>query len=147
MEEPGGGLSSMPIGEGHLVAVVNEASPLAGAHSVTTARLAEERLLRWTRESNPMLFDAVLPDMTAVETVEGVAQATGIDNLLARVVAGNGVGIMLDSTARQYPVPGVAYVPIEALEPMVRRLVWHTDNGSSLLARLIDALRERDLTA
>ena len=52
------------------------------------------------------------------------AETHEIDDWLTLISAGTGVGVTVDSTAYQYPRPGIVYRPVRDAEPIAVRLAW-----------------------
>jgi len=106
----GSELAAMLIADEPLLAALPVDHPLAQHNQLHRADLDDLPLILWHRETNPRLYDKVttalgLDDLPARVT----HHATGLDRMLAIVVAGAGVAITVPSVADTRLTPGVVY--------------------------------------
>ncbi|MFE1798913.1 MULTISPECIES: LysR family transcriptional regulator [unclassified Streptomyces] len=96
--------------------------PLARRRSVRLADLAGRTLLvdRRTGTTTTELW----PPDARPETRE----SHDIDDWLTTISTGRYVGMTAESTAHQYPRPGVVYRPVRDAEPIAVRLAWWRDD-------------------
>ncbi|MGW3210022.1 LysR family transcriptional regulator [Streptomyces sp. NPDC001135] len=115
--------------------------PLARRRSVRLADLTGRILLvdRRTGTTTPELWP---PDARpAVEDTHDV------DDWLTVIAAGRGIGVTAESTANQYPRPGVVYRPVRDAEPVAVRLAWWRDDPHPALQAVLELLTELYRTA
>ncbi|MFG2725900.1 LysR family transcriptional regulator [Streptomyces canus] len=96
--------------------------PLARRRSVRLADLTGRTLLvdRRTGTTTPQLWPE--GDRPAVRETQDV------DDWLTVISTGRCVGVTAESTANQYPRPGVVYRPVRDAEPIAVRLAWWRDD-------------------
>ncbi|MEV6174164.1 LysR family transcriptional regulator [Streptomyces sp. NPDC051954] len=92
--------------------------PLARRRSVRLADLAGHTLLV-DRRTGTTTADLWPPDSRPA-----IEETHDIDDWLNVISAGRGIGITAESTANQYPRPGVVYRPVRDAEPIAVRLAW-----------------------
>ncbi|MEU1405430.1 LysR family transcriptional regulator [Streptomyces sp. NPDC005728] len=96
--------------------------PLARRRSVRLADLAGRTLLvdRRTGTATPELWPA--------DARPAVEETHDVDDWLTVIAAGRGIGVTAESTANQYPRPGIVYRPVRDAEPVAVRLAWWRDD-------------------
>jgi hypothetical protein len=106
--------------------------PLARKRSLRLADLAGHTLLvdRRTGTSTPELWPA--------EARPHIQEIHDIDDWLTAIAAGGCVGVTAESTAHQYPRPGVVYRPVRDAEPIAVRVVWWRDDPHPAAAAVIE---------
>ena len=92
--------------------------PLARRRSVRLADLSGRTLFidRRTGTATPELWP---PDIRPA-----VEETHDVDDWLTVIAAGRGIGVTAESTAHQYPRPGIVYRPVRDAEPVAVRLAW-----------------------
>jgi DNA-binding transcriptional LysR family regulator len=96
--------------------------PLARRRSVRLADLAGRTLLIDRRTGT------TTPDLWPPEARPATEETHDVDDWLNVIVTGRCVGMTADSTANQYPRPGVVYRPVRDGEPIAVRLAWWRDD-------------------
>ncbi|MFJ8493996.1 LysR family transcriptional regulator [Streptomyces sp. NPDC094038] len=110
--------------------------PLARRRSVRLADIGGRILLvdRRTGTTTPELWP---PDARpAVEEIRDV------DDWLTEIAAGRGIGVTAESTANQYPRPGIVYRPVRDAEPVAVRLAWWRDDPHPAQQAVLELLSE-----
>ncbi|MFF3918176.1 LysR family transcriptional regulator [Streptomyces sp. NPDC001852] len=110
--------------------------PLARRRSVRLAELTGRTLLvdRRTGTTTPELWP---PDARPA-----VEETHDVDDWLTVIAAGRGIGVTAESTANQYPRPGVVYRPVRDAEPVAVRLAWWRDDPHPALQAVLELLSE-----
>lgn len=138
-----GSFESAELARAGFVALVPEGHHLAATGGATLEQLVASPLILWPRVPNQALFDTVAEPVAAVGGTVVEAQI-GLDDVAARVIAGDGVGIIPAGYSGFRPVVGVATVPLTAGLPDVPLdLFWPTrldDEGLSVVVELISGL-------
>lgn len=122
------------VGLERRLAALSVEDDLAAHRSLRLADLAERTLLidRRTGTTTPELWP---PDARpATEEIHDV------DDWLTVISAGRRVGMTAESTAYQYPRPGVVYVPVRDAEPVAVRLAWWRDDPHPATPAAIELL-------
>ncbi|MEU5317251.1 LysR family transcriptional regulator [Streptomyces sp. NPDC021056] len=96
--------------------------PLARRRSVRLADLAE-RVLLVDRRTGTATADLWPPDVRPA-----TEETQDVDDWLNIIATGRCVGMTPESTANQYPRPGVVYRPVRDGEPIAVRLAWWRDD-------------------
>lgn len=96
--------------------------PLARRRSVRLADLAGRTLLVDRRTGT------TTPDLWPAEARPATEETHDVDDWLNIIATGRCVGITAESTANQYPRPGVVYRPVRDAEPIAVRLAWWRDD-------------------
>ncbi|WP_405740409.1 LysR family transcriptional regulator [Streptomyces sp. NBC_00028] len=96
--------------------------PLARRRSVRMADLAGRRLLVDRRTGT------TTPDLWPPEARPATEETHDVDDWLNVISTGRCVGMTAESTANQYPRPGVVYRPVRDGEPIAVRLAWWRDD-------------------
>ncbi|MFJ5271114.1 LysR family transcriptional regulator [Streptomyces sp. NPDC088358] len=110
--------------------------PLARRRSVRLADIATRVLLvdRRTGTTTTELFP--LDSRPATEETHDV------DEWLTAISTGRCVGMTAESTAHQYPRPGVVYRPVRDAEPLAVRLAWWRDDPHPSTRTAIELLSQ-----
>ncbi|MEV6159806.1 LysR family transcriptional regulator [Nonomuraea sp. NPDC052129] len=108
--------------------------PLATRRSLRLADLSERILLidRRTGTTTPELW----PPGSRPATEE----THNVDDWLTMISSGRCVGMTAESTAHQYPRPGVVYRPVRDAEPIAVRLTWWRDEPHPAIQAAIELL-------
>jgi DNA-binding transcriptional LysR family regulator len=96
--------------------------PLARRRSVRLADLAGRTLLVDRRTGT------TTPDLWPPDARPATEDTHDVDDWLTVISTGRCVGITAESTANQYPRPGVVYRPVRDAEPIAVRLAWWRDD-------------------
>ncbi|MCX5329820.1 MULTISPECIES: LysR family transcriptional regulator [unclassified Streptomyces] len=96
--------------------------PLARRRSVRLADLAGRVLLVDRRTGT------ATPDLWPPEVRPATEETHDVDDWLNIIATGRCVGMTPESTANQYPRPGVVYRPVRDGEPIAVRLAWWRDD-------------------
>ncbi|WP_329342058.1 LysR family transcriptional regulator [Streptomyces sp. NBC_00663] len=96
--------------------------PLARRRSVRMADLAGRTFLVDRRTGT------TIPDLWPPETRPATEETHDVDDWLNVISTGRCVGMTAESTANQYPRPGVVYRPVRDGEPIAVRLAWWRDD-------------------
>jgi DNA-binding transcriptional LysR family regulator len=119
-------LSVHVLGRTGYVAVVPQQHSLARRSVITVDRLADEPLITWSRTVNPGLYEW-FARMMAESGVPWslVAAPSGIANLMARVISGQGIGVVPSTTMIGRRLHGISLVPIAQNGPGAAcALIW-----------------------
>ncbi|MFG2477415.1 LysR family transcriptional regulator [Streptomyces fagopyri] len=110
--------------------------PLARRRSVRLADIAARVLLvdRRTGTTTTELF----PPGSRPATKE----THDVDEWLTEISTGRCVGMTAESTAHQYPRPGIVYRPVRDAEPLAVRLAWWRDDPHPSTRTAIELLSE-----
>ncbi|MEU1529234.1 LysR family transcriptional regulator [Streptomyces fagopyri] len=110
--------------------------PLARRRSVRLADIAARVLLvdRRTGTTTTELFPADSRPVTK--------ETHDVDEWLTAISTGRCVGMTAESTAHQYPRPGVVYRPVRDAEPLAVRLAWWRDDPHPSTRTAIELLSE-----
>lgn len=105
--------------------------PLAGRRSVRLADLGGRTLLI-DRRTGTTTAELWSPDARPV-----TEETSDVDDWLTVISSGRCVGMTAESTAHQYPRPGIVYRPVRDVEPVAVRLAWwrsdrHPATGAAL---------------
>ncbi|WP_328437117.1 LysR family transcriptional regulator [Streptomyces sp. NBC_00444] len=110
--------------------------PLARRRSVRLADLAGRTLLV-DRRTGTTTADLWPPDSRPA-----IEETHDIDDWLTVISAGRGIGITAESTANQYPRPGVVYRPVRDAEPIAVRLAWWRDDPHPAAQAVMELVTE-----
>ncbi|WP_328500423.1 LysR family transcriptional regulator [Streptomyces sp. NBC_00457] len=121
--------------ERRLCAVAGD-DPLARRRSVRLADLAGRTLLV-DRRTGTTTADLWPPDSRPA-----IEETHDIDDWLTVISAGRGIGITAESTANQYPRPGVVYRPVRDAEPIAVRLAWWRDDPHPAAQAVMELVTE-----
>ena len=110
--------------------------PLARRRAVRLADIGGRILLvdRRTGTTTPELWP---PDARPV-----VEEIRDVDDWLTEIAAGRGIGVTAESTAHQYPRPGIVYRPVRDAEPVAVRLAWWRDDPHPAQQAVLELLSE-----
>ena len=116
----------LPLGSSGFVAIVAASHRFAAANEVPLPRLAEETLIGLPQALNPALYRLVSDAMNACGVAWTVHdEVVGYENIAARVLAGEGVGIALAASVAAIPLDHIVYLPLTAEGPRADRiLAW-----------------------
>ena len=137
------GLKQVHIGSSGMVVVVPSDHPFTNYTEVELSELAREPLVAWTRAVNPGLYDVFSDAMDAAGAAWTlVGTADGAANVATRVLAGFGIGVMVEAFLPRHPVDGVSYVRIANSSTLVRRvLLWRARERHQMLPILSEELQ------
>ncbi|AEY87355.1 regulatory protein [Streptomyces hygroscopicus subsp. jinggangensis 5008] len=110
--------------------------PLARRRSVRLADLADRLLLVDRRTGT------ATPDLWSPDSRPATEETHDVDDWLTVIAAGRGIGVTAESTANQYPRPGIVYRPVRDAEPVAVRLAWWRDDPHPALQAVLELLTE-----
>ncbi|WP_369368269.1 LysR family transcriptional regulator [Streptomyces sp. CG4] len=110
--------------------------PLARRRSVRLADLTGRTLLVDRRTGT------TTPELWPPDTRPTVEETHDVDDWLTVIAAGRGIGVTAESTANQYPRPGIVYRPVRDAEPVAVRLAWWRDDPHPALQAVLELLTE-----
>ncbi|NUO43222.1 MAG: LysR family transcriptional regulator, partial [Streptomyces sp.] len=110
--------------------------PLARRRSVRMADLAGRTLLVDRRTGT------TTPDLWPPEARPATEETHDVDDWLNVISTGRCVGMTAESTANQYPRPGVVYRPVRDGEPIAVRLAWWRDEPHPATQAVMELLTE-----
>ncbi|MEV6118742.1 LysR family transcriptional regulator [Streptomyces sp. NPDC052109] len=110
--------------------------PLARRRSVRLADLTD-RILWVDRRTG-----TTTPELWPPDSRPAVRETHDVDDWLTVIAAGRGIGVTAESTANQYPRPGIVYRPVRDAEPVAVRLAWWRDDPPSALQAVLELLSE-----
>ncbi|ALV37260.1 LysR family transcriptional regulator [Streptomyces sp. CdTB01] len=108
--------------------------PLARRRSVRLADLADRTLLV-DRRTGTATADLWPPDARPA-----TEETHDVDDWLNVIAGGRRIGVTAESTAHQYPRPGVVYRPVRDAEPVAVRLAWWRDDPHPATPAAIELL-------
>ncbi|MFJ6086703.1 LysR family transcriptional regulator [Streptomyces sp. NPDC092369] len=108
--------------------------PLARRRSVRLADLSG-RVLLIDRRTGTTTTDLWPPDARPA-----TEETHDVDDWLTSIAGGRYVGMTAESTANQYPRPGVVYRPVRDAEPIAVRLAWWRDDPHPATPAAIELL-------
>jgi DNA-binding transcriptional LysR family regulator len=137
------GIATLTLGTVGYVAVVQDASPLAGLGAIPLSRLAAEPLITWPRAGNPLVYDRFACAMNATGVPWSlVATATGLANVASRVMSGQGVGVVPATAVASRQFRGLTYLPLGEGGPVLERtLLWYRQAPHLLLPTFVRIVR------
>jgi DNA-binding transcriptional LysR family regulator len=108
--------------------------PLAGRRSVRLADFSGRTLLidRRTGTTTTQLWPP--------EARPATEETHDVDDWLTLISTGRCIGMTAESTAHQYPRPGVVYRPVRDVEPIAVRLAWWRDDPHPATQAAIELL-------
>ncbi|MFB8176815.1 LysR family transcriptional regulator [Streptomyces sp. NPDC055966] len=109
---------------------------LARRRSVRLAELTDRTLLV-DRRTGTATVDLWPPDARPA-----VWEIHDVDDWLTEIAAGRGIGVTAESTAHQYPRPGIVYRPVRDAEPVAVRLAWWRDDPHPARQAVVELLTE-----
>ncbi|AOR36349.1 LysR family transcriptional regulator [Streptomyces fodineus] len=110
--------------------------PLARRRSVRLADLTG-RILWVDRRTG-----TTTPELWPPGSRPTVQETHDVDDWLTVIAAGRGIGVTAESTAHQYPRPGIVYRPVRDAEPVAVRLAWWRDDPHPALETVLELLSE-----
>lgn len=110
------------VGRERRLCALGADDPLARRRSVRLAELAGRTLLV-DRRTGTTTADLWPPDARPV-----TEDTHDVDDWLTVIAGGRAIGMTAESTAHQYPRPGVVYRPVRDAEPVEVRLAWWRDD-------------------
>ncbi|MCC5477572.1 LysR family transcriptional regulator [Streptomyces barringtoniae] len=110
--------------------------PLARRRSVRLGELTG-RILWVDRRTG-----TTTPELWPPDSRPAVEETYDVDDWLTVIAAGRGIGVTAESTANQYPRPGVVYRPVRDAEPVAVRLAWWRDDPNPALQAVLELLSE-----
>ncbi|MGJ5749290.1 DNA-binding transcriptional LysR family regulator [Streptomyces puniciscabiei] len=110
--------------------------PLARRRSVRLADLTGRTL--WVDRRT----GTTTPELWPEGSRPAVAETHDVDDWLTVIAAGRGIGVTAESTAHQYPRPGVVYRPVRDAEPVAVRLAWWRDDPHPALQAVLELIGE-----
>ncbi|MGW2424114.1 LysR family transcriptional regulator [Streptomyces sp. NPDC001709] len=110
--------------------------PLARRRSVRLAELTS-RILWVDRRTG-----TTTPELWPPDSRPAVQETHDVDDWLTVIAAGRGIGVTAESTANQYPRPGIVYRPVRDAEPVAVRLAWWRDDPHPALQAVLELLSE-----
>ncbi|MGW1911830.1 LysR family transcriptional regulator [Streptomyces sp. NPDC002076] len=110
--------------------------PLARRRSVRLAELTGRTL--WVDRRT----GTTTPELWPPDSRPAVEETHDVDDWLTVIAAGRGIGVTAESTANQYPRPGVVYRPVRDAEPVAVRLAWWRDDPHPALQAVLELLSE-----
>ncbi|MER6739127.1 LysR family transcriptional regulator [Streptomyces puniciscabiei] len=110
--------------------------PLARRRSVRLADLTG-RILWVDRRTG-----TTTPELWPAGSRPAVEETHDVDDWLTVIAAGRGIGVTAESTAHQYPRPGVVYRPVRDAEPVAVRLAWWRDDPHPALQAVLELIGE-----
>jgi len=122
------------VGLERRMCAVADDDPLARRRSVRLADLAGRTLLVDRRTGTTTL------DLWPPDARPRTEEIQDIDDWLTLIAQGRYVGVTAESTAHQYPRPGVAYRPVSDVEPIAVRLAWWRDDAHPATQSVIELL-------
>ncbi|MFF0594996.1 LysR family transcriptional regulator [Streptomyces antibioticus] len=108
--------------------------PLARRRSVRLADLGGRTLLIDRRTGTTTL------DLWPPDARPATEETHDVDDWLTVIATGRGVGVTAESTAHQYPRPGVVYRPVRDAEPVAVRLLWWRDDPHPAVQDVLELL-------
>jgi DNA-binding transcriptional LysR family regulator len=122
---PTSGLHTTALGEQRAVAALPIGHSQAARPAIDLERLAPERIVMLSRETNPAFHDAVVSSChqaglspTFVEVAE-----PRVEHALLAVASGAGMALLPESAADHYATPGVCFLALEGAEPVIETAV------------------------
>ncbi|MBA4860894.1 LysR family transcriptional regulator [Streptomyces sp. PSKA54] len=110
--------------------------PLARRRSIRLADIGGRRLMI-DRRTGTTTTDLWPPDSRPA-----TEETHDVDDWLTVISTGRCVGMTAESTANQYPRPGIAYRPVRDAEPIAVRLAWWRDDPHPATQSAIELLTE-----
>ncbi|WP_416973045.1 LysR family transcriptional regulator [Streptomyces sp. 4F14] len=129
-------LDSVIVGLERRVAAVPADDPLAAQAAVRLADLAAAgRTLMIDRRTG-----TTTPDLWPAGGRPAMEDTYDVDDWLTAIAGGRRIGMTAESTAHQYPRPGVTYLPVRDAEPIVVRLAWWRDDPHPAAQQVVELL-------
>ncbi|MDN0200089.1 LysR family transcriptional regulator [Streptomyces sp. S.PNR 29] len=80
------------------------------------------------------------PDLWSPDARPAIEETHDVDDWLTVISTGRCVGMTAESTANQYPRPGVVYRPVPDAEPIAVRLAWWQDDPHPATQAVLELL-------
>ncbi|MYS82970.1 LysR family transcriptional regulator [Embleya scabrispora] len=140
----GPGFESARVGTFAFVALLPQEHALAGRLSVNLPELVGcgEPIVVWPRQPHPRLYSRVTEALRRSGATEIVEAYGSVDDVIARVVDRQGVGLSPRGWARQRPVRGVVQVPLTGAPDVAVTAFWRADQEHEGVGVLVQLLRE-----
>lgn len=143
MPDLGPGLGSARVGTFAFVALLPADHELAARDSVDLAELVRgEPIIVWPRGPHPRLYTRVTDALRRAGADDIVEAYGSVDDVIARVVDRQGVGISPRSWARQRPVRGIVQVDLTGTPDVPVTAFWRSDREHEGVDLLVRCLRE-----
>ncbi|MFC7259869.1 LysR family transcriptional regulator [Streptomyces lutosisoli] len=110
--------------------------PLAVRRAVGLADIAGRTLLVDRRTGT------TTTDLWPADSRPETKETHDVDDWLTAISTGRCVGMTAESTANQYPRPGIVYRPVRDAEPIAVRLAWWRDDAHPAAPAAIELLTE-----
>ncbi|MFJ9352085.1 LysR family transcriptional regulator [Streptomyces sp. NPDC101237] len=110
--------------------------PLARRRSVRLADLTGRTVLTDRRTGT------TTPELWPESCRPAVEETHSVDDWLTEIAAGRGIGVTAESTAHQYPRPGIVYRPVRDAEPVAVRLAWWREDPHPARQAVLELLGE-----
>jgi len=135
------GLAFLPLDESPRLALLLATHPLAGRESISIKEILDEQ---WAPADTD---DMVCRDFwLAMEHRDGPPRLgqriRSLDKLVQLVMSGNAVGLLPQWAIQAFDRPGVAFVPVSDIDPVVTALAWFPGRPSRLVDQFVDTARE-----
>lgn len=127
-------VESAIVGLEQRVCAMASDDPLARHRSIRLAELTGRTLLVDRRTGTTTL------DLWPADARPATEETHDIDDWLTIIATGRCVGMTAESTAHQYPRPGVVYRPVRDTEPIAVRLAWWRDDPHPAAPAVIELL-------
>jgi DNA-binding transcriptional LysR family regulator len=133
-------LQARPVQKEPLVVALPETHPLAGARSVSLARLANERFLGFERHLGPLMFDAIVATCMRHGFSPQLFPARQMHTIVSLVSGGIGVALVPASVQALHR-EGVVYRPMRGEKTMVETVaVWRKADDAPLVRAFLALL-------
>ncbi|MHC5907409.1 LysR family transcriptional regulator [Streptomyces sp. S6] len=122
------------VGLERRLAAVAADDPLAARDAVRLADLTDRTVVVDSRTGT------TTPDLWPSGARPAFEETHDVDDWLTAIAGGRRIGMTAESTAHQYPRPGVTYLPVLDAEPVVVRLTWWRDDPHPLTQQVVELL-------
>lgn len=141
-------LNTVEVGRDRLLAIMAEDHPLATLEAVSARRLAREPFLE-SRIVTDSTFARhwYLHEMRGPAAPVVLSSARTVEEWLGEVALRRCVNLVPAGVADAYRKPGLAFVPVEDLEPSVVALAWRSGQETGAVERLARLARRVTRTA
>ncbi|HSJ20344.1 MAG TPA: LysR family transcriptional regulator [Nocardioidaceae bacterium] len=129
-------LNAVEIGRDALFAVMAEDSPLAREPRIRARRLVREPILETKLVSDPVFADHWFLRRLGGRARPVPSAARTVDEWLGEIALGKGVDVVPEGLVDAYRRPGLAFVPVDDLQPSVLVLAWDPRRDSDAVTRL-----------
>jgi DNA-binding transcriptional LysR family regulator len=142
MPDLGPGFDSARVGTFAFVALVPQGHVYADRESVSVTEIVSAGpLVLWPRQPHPRLYNRVTEVFRDAGAKEIIDAYGSVDDVIARVVDGQGIGVSPRGWARQRPVRGVVQVPLTGAPDVAVTAFWRADREHAGVRALVDLLR------